>query len=146
MVSGQKFGNELFTKFWKNTLQEAYSKNSNLSLDDIYIFVWKPCLKQCKQLLESLIELKMKLSDVDVVLGPHKARLETQLQSLFKGVNEISHVPASISLMDRAAKRVREYWNLRRYQQGAETFLQLKNSLGLTKGDFQIVEKLSQQV
>ena len=146
VVTGQKYSSELFIKIWRNLLHQACVDKPDLSVDDIFQLVWQPCLQQCRQLLDSLINMNMKLSDVDGILEPHKTRLETQLQSLFKGISEISSINADPSLIEKAAGRVRDYWNLRRYQKGADIFLHLKTSLGLTKGDFRQVERLSQQV
>ena len=130
MVNGQKYSNDFFLNSWKNQLQEAYTDKPDLSLDDIYLLVWQPCLTQCKQLLESLTSLSMKLSEVDSILEPRKAHLETQLQLLFKGINETSKIYLNPSLLDIAVRRVRDYWNLRRYQKGADIFLRLRTSLG----------------
>ena len=145
-VSGQKYGNDLFVVIWKRHLLQAIIDDAELSLNNIFQTVWQPCVEECRKLLQSLINLTMKLSDVDIVLGPHKARLETQLHLLFKGITEITKKFSNPSLIDRAARRIRDYWNLRQYQEGADTFLGLKNSLGLTRGDFRPVERLSQQV
>ena len=146
VVSGQKYGSDMFIETWKRHLQQAITDDAELSLDNIFQIVWQPCVEECRKLLQSLIELTMKLSDVDIILGHHKARLETQLQLLFKGITEITKKSDNPSLIDRAARRIRDYWNLRRYQEGADTFLRLKNSLGLIRGDFRLVERLSQQV
>ena len=146
VVSGQKYGSDMFIEIWKRHLQQAIADNAEFSLDDVFQTVWQPCLEECRKLLQSLADLTMKLSDVDIVLGPHQVRLETQLQLLFKGITEITKKSDNPSLIERAARRIRDYWNLRRYQEGADTFLRLKNSLRLTKGDFRLVERLSQQV
>ena len=146
VVSGTKYGNELFNEFWRKAMCQASSTHPELTLDDIYSLVWQPCIQQCKQLLHSLMDLSMKLSDVDNILAPHEAHLETQLHSLLKGVSEIIQKSPNSSLIDTANKRIRNYWNLRRYQKGADIFLRLKKSLGLTGGDFHQVEKLSKQV
>ena len=145
VISGQKYGSDLFTEIWRRNLQQAMA-NRELNLDDIFEVVWQPCIKECRMLLESLMDQSMKLSNVDTILKPHQARLETQLQLLFKGMAEITRKFGDPSLIEQAARRVREDWNLRRYQEGADTFLKVKNTLGLIKGDFRLVERLSQQV
>ena len=145
VVSGQKYGSDLFMDLWRNAVLQATTQNPELTLDDIFPLVWQPCIQQCKQLLKSLMDLSMKLSDVNIVLEPHMARLETQLQSLFKGINEITQSSVNSLLIDKAVLRVRDYWNLCQYQKGADIFLGLKTSLKLA-GDFHLVERLSQQV
>ena len=146
VVSGQKYSNDLFSDLWKTTLLNARANSPDLTLDNIYSLVWQPCIQQCQQLLDSLMDMSIKLSDVDDLLWPHNVRLETQLHSLFKGINEITQKKPSSSLIDRATQRIRNYWALRKYKKGADIFLKLKDSLGLTQGDFRQVERLSQQV
>ena len=145
VISGQKYGNDFFNEIWRRNLQQAVT-NNELTLNDVFQTVWQPCIKECRMLLQSLMDLTMKLSDVDVILEPHRVRLEIQLKLLVDAMTAISIKFENPSRIDKASRRVREYWNLRQYQQGASTFLRLKDSLGLTTGDFQLVQKLSQQV
>jgi hypothetical protein len=146
LIGGETRGSEIFFGFWRKTLDEAITENPQLSLSDIYASVWQPSLGQCKKLLESLENQSIKLSDVDTDLQPYCNRLDTHLELLHKSVTNITHKSGNFYVIKQAARRVREYWNLCRYQKGANTFLELKKTLGLTTGDFQVVEKLSQQV
>ena len=137
----------VFLGFWKRTLSQAIVDNSQLSLHDLYDSVWQPSLGLCRKLLESLVDQSMKLSDVDTDLQPYRDCLDLQLQLLHDKMAQISEVESrNFCLIKQAAEKVGEYWNLCQYQKGADTFLKLKNSLGLSKGDFQPVERLSQQV
>ena len=138
-------GSEMFLGFWRRTLNEAISR---ISLCDIYDSVWQPSLRLCRNLLESLVDQSMKLSDIDTDLQSYQLynRLDRQLELLYNKMADISQKSGDLCLIKLAAQRVREYWNLCQYRKGAKTFLKLKNSLRLTKGDFQPVEKLSQQV
>ena len=146
VISGEPRGSEIFLGFWRRTLNQAIIDNPQLSLSDIYASVWQPSLGLCRKLLESLEDQSMKLSDVDTDLQPYHNRLDTQLELLYKRMADITRKSGNLSLIKQAARRVREYWNLCQYQKGANTFIELKKSLGLTTGDFQLVEKLSQQV
>ena len=146
VISGGKHGSEIFLDIWRGALHQAVTNNPQLSLGDVCVLVWQPSILQCRNLMESLMDLSMKLSDVDTILKPYDNRLETQLQLLFNRMTEITQKSGNLSLIERAARRIKEYWNLRQYQEGADTFLKVKNSLGLTKGDFRLVERLSQQV
>ena len=139
-------GNEMFLGVWRRTLNQAISDKPRISLRDIYDSVWQPSLQQCRNLLESLEDQSMKLSDIDTNLQPYHNHLDRQLELLYNKMADISQKSGKLYLIKQAAQRVREYWNLCQYQKGADTFLKLKNSLGLTKGDFQLVERLSQQV
>ena len=137
----------IFFGFWRRTLSQATTDNSQLSLHDIYDSVWQPSLGLCRKFLESLVDQSMKLSDVDTNLQPYRDCLDLQLQLLHDKMVQISDIESrNLCLIKQAAQRVREYWNLCQYQKGADTFLKLKNSLGLSKGNFQPVERLSQQV
>jgi uncharacterized coiled-coil protein SlyX len=137
---------EMFLGIWRRTLLQAITDNTQLSLNDVYDSVWQPSLEQCRKLLKSLIDLSMKLSDIDTELQPYHSRLDTQLELLYNKMADSTQKSKDLSQIKQAARRVRDYWNLCQYQKGADTFLKLKNSLGLTKGDFQLVEKLSQKV
>jgi hypothetical protein len=146
VIGGEAHCSEIFLEFWRKAMDEAITENPQLSLSDIYASVWQPSLGRCKKLLESLENQSIKLSDVDTDLQPYSNRLVTQLELLHKRMAEITRKSGNLSKIKQAARRVREYWNLCRYQRGANTFLELKKTLGLTTGDFQLVEKLSQQV
>ena len=138
---------EIFSGFWRRTLNQAITDNPQLSLSDIFASVWQPSIGLCRKLLQSLEDQSMRLSDVDTDLQPHRNRLDAQLELLHKRMADITRKAAgNLFLIKQAARRVREYWNLCHYQRGANTFLELKNTLGLTTGDFQLVEKLAQQV
>ena len=141
-------GNDLFLCIWKSSLNKAVTSNSQLSLGDVFSLVWEPCLEKCKQLLQSLRDLSMKLSDVDTILKPYEIQrsLETCLSSLFKGINDVSCLAFDHRDIEVAARRIRNYWGLRQYQRSANAILEVKRCLGLQGGNFQSVEKLSQQV
>ena len=147
VIGGEQNGSELFLGFWRKTLNQAIIDNPQLSLSDIYASVWKPSIGLCRKLLQSLEDQSMKLSDIDTDLQPHHNRLDAQLELLHKRMADITcKAVGNVFLIKQAARRVREYWNLCQYQRSANTFLELKKTLGLTTGDFQLVEKLAQQV
>ncbi|MCG8625209.1 MAG: hypothetical protein MJE68_24830 [Proteobacteria bacterium] len=146
LIGGETHCSEIFFGFWRRTLYEAITDNPQLSLSDIYASVWQPCIGRCRNLLESLENQSIKLSDVDTDLKPYCDRLDTQLGLLHKSMANITRKSGNLYLINEAAQRVREYWNLCHYQRSANTFLELKKTLGLTTGDFILVEKLSQQV
>ena len=146
LIGGETHCSELFLGFWRRILDEAIAVNPQLSLSDIYASVWQPSIGRCRKLLESLENQSIKLSDVDTDLQPYCDRLDTQLGLLHKSMADITRKSGNLDLIKQAARRVREYWNLCHYQRSANTFLELKKTLGLTTGDFKLVEKLSQQV
>ena len=146
LIGGETHCSEIFLGFWRKALDKAISDNPKLSLSDIYPSVWKPSIALCRKLLESLEDQSIKLSDVDTDLKPYCDRLEAHLELLNKSMANITRKSGNLYLIKQAARRVREYWNLCHYQRSANTFLELKKTLGLTTGDFKLVEKLSQQV
>ena len=146
LISGETHCSEIFLGFWRRTLDEAITDNPQLSLSDIYASVWQPSLGRCRKLLESLEDQSIKLSDMDTDLKPYCDRLEAHLELLNKCMTNITRISGNLCLIKQAVRRIREYWNLCHYQRSANTFLELKKTLGLTTGDFQLVEKLSQQV
>ena len=145
-IGGEIRCSEIFLRFWRRTLDEAITDNPQLSLSDIYASVWQPSIGQCGKLLESLEDQSIKLSDVDTDLQPYCDRLEAHLELLHKRMADITRKSGNLYLIKQAIRRIREYWNLCHYQRSANIFLELKKTLGLTTGDFQLVEKLSQQV
>ena len=146
LIGGEIRCSEIFLGFWRRTLDEAIIDNPQLSLSDIYVFVWQPSLGLCRKLLESLEDQSIKLSNVDTDLQPYCDRLDAHLGLLHKSMADITRKLGNLYRIKEAAQRVRDYWNLCHYQRSANTFLELKKTLGLTTGDFHLVEKLSQQV
>ena len=145
-VLGYVHRSELFLTAWKDALMSAVQLKGDLELDDIYQMVWQPCLEYCMRLLKSLSDLSTRVAEVDRVFVDRKNYLDTQLQSLCKGVNECTEETFNWGLIEAAIKKIKQYWELCRYQQGANIFLKLRDSLGLDSGDFSIVEKLSREV
>ena len=145
-ILSQRHGSELFATFWREAMSVAVKDNPDLTLDGIYPLVWQPCLGKCKQLLMSLSDLSMKLVDVDLVFRDHKENIDTQLYTLFKGVSDCTREQFDWRLMERAIGKIKQYWDLCRYRNGANIFLRIRDSLGLGNGDFSLVEKLSKEV
>ena len=137
--------NALFKDQWSTAVLHA-SSVQELKLADLYCSVWQPCLKSCHQLVQSLIDLSIKLSDVDKYLKSHKADLDKHLNGLFNEVNKTIPVSGGAKYLSEALRKVYHYWNLCQYHEGANILLELKDSLGLTQGDFGEVEMLSEEV
>ena len=145
-ILSQRHGSELFSTFWREAMSIAINDNPDLTLDSIYPLVWQPCLGKCKQLLVSLSDLSMKLVDVDVVFKDHRENIDTQLYALFRGVSDCTREQFDLRLIERAIRKIKQYWDLCRYRKGANIFLRIRDSLGLGGGDFGLVERLSKEV
>lgn len=134
---------------WKETFEHALMNKPDLDLDVINQLVWKPCLDSCEKLLVSLSDLSISLVEIDKVFSfKHKENLETQLHSLLRGVQECTEDLATLDMnsIETAIRKIRQYWNLCRYCQGASVLLKIRDSLGLQCGDFSVVEELSKEV
>ena len=139
-------GCDLFASTWKKAMAKASIEKPDLTFDDVLHSIWEPCLNDCNQLLQSLVNLTTELTDIDIKLKPHQTSLETQLDSLAKGIRKCTGLDIDRSSITLAVTRIKQYWELCRFQDGANIFLTIRNSLGLTKGDFTLVEKLSKEV
>ena len=154
----QQFGNKfwtlshvhnsaIFNATWSKTMEDVYHRDMTVS--DVGPKVWKPAFKQCQQLLEKLNSGSMTLSDVDKHFSQYKGelqRLERELKSLFCGVNACGRKDRDPSWIYQAVTQMEEYWRLCEYCETANSFLKLRDSLELTKGDFKKVENISKKV
>lgn len=142
----QNHGSELFSAFWKEAMSIAIRDNPDLTLDSMHQSVWQPCLDKCNLLLTSLSNLSMKLLDVDHFFRDHKENICPQLCALSKGISLCTGEQFDWRLIEKAIKKIEQYWDLCRYRKGANIFLGIRDSLDLEGGDFSLVEKLSKEV
>ena len=142
----QIYVSDLFHQAWTTALGVAV-KTSTLKLADIRMSVWQPAFVQCQTMLEQLHDQSMKLVDVDRFFKHYQGQqLESQLVSLFKGVDACSELYESNgTFIKRAVHRMNEYWDLCKYQEAANMFLDLRSVLNL-RGNFKNIEKLSTEV
>ena len=135
----------LFKDQWSRAILSA-SSVQELKLDDLFCSVWQPCLKNCHWLIQSLIDMSIKLSEVDEYFKLHDVDFDRHVEVLFREVNKTIPVCGSSESLNEALRKVHHYWSLCRYHEGATIILELKNSLGLVEGDFREVEMLSKEV
>ena len=142
----QTCASDLFHQAWTTALDVAL-KTSTLKLADVHTSVWQPVFLHCQTMLEQLHNQSLKLVDVDKFFKRYRSQqLESQLMSLFKGVNACRKQRENTgTFIKMAVQRMNEYWNLCKYQEAANMFLDLRSILNL-KGDFRNVERLSIQV
>lgn len=126
----------------------ATSSKHELTLEDIQPLVWQPSFESCRTLLESLSDLSISIDEVDERFSGQRNTIETQLQLLSRGVNDCTRTTEKIDHLsiDRAILRIRYYWELRQYREGANIFLRIRDTLHLPKEGFSLVEKLSREV
>ena len=144
----QKYASDLFVTGWKAAMKAAVRSNGGaaLTLADIHSKVWEPAFRNCQSLLDKLYNRSMKLSRIDGYFKQHEHDLETQLASLFAGVNACLGKAKSGAWIGGVVRRIHDYWQLCNYRKAASAFLDLKKALNLQKGDFSDVKKLATEV
>ncbi len=135
----------LFLDPLDDRLKKILITKPNLLIDQIYVEIWQPVFNHCISLLHTLDDQSMKLSLVDKHLKRHKDNVRTVVFNLAVGVSKSLRVEPNYSTLNSALRKVEQYWKLCQYQTGARTFLRLKSVMNL-KGDFSLIEKLSDQV
>ena len=142
----QTYAGGIFQKAWMTALDNAV-KPGTLKIADIHTSVWQPAFLQCQSMLEQLHNQSMKLVDVDKFFKHYRGpQLESQLMSLFKGINVCrKQHESSETFIKAAAQRMNNYWDHCKYQEAANMFLELRSVLNL-RGDFENVERLSTEV
>ena len=137
----------LFKILWRSAiLTQTVSSAQEIMLDDLYCSVWQPCLENCHQLIQSLMDMDIKLFKVDEYLKLYGVDFDKHVEVLFREVNKTIPISGSLESLNAALRKVHHYERLCRYHEGATIILKLKDSLGLVKGDFREVEMLSQEV
>ena len=138
----------IFDATWPITMKNAFRGNPNMSIADVEAQVWVPAFKHCQNLLEQLASQSMTLADVDKHFQHYRGHeLERELKCLFDGVNQcLSQEQRHDKWIRHTVIRIEDYRKLRGYCEAANSFLKLKQSLKLTKGDFTAVERISREV
>ena len=139
----------IFDATWHSVMHQALTSNPNLSISDVDGQVWRPAFQHCDKLLVELHSQSMNLFDVDryfsMMSGPE---LELELKALLSGVNMCVR-QASRPNVDWICQRVKQimvYRKLNAYCFAANLFLELRDVLNLTEGDFSDVERISAEV
>ena len=135
----------LFIRLLERRLRQVINSSTDLTIASISTLVWKPTFEHCQVLIDSLINLTIKLADVDKHFGDFKGQIETQVANLASGMWECLQSAPNQGKLQYALDRVRKYWKLCEYRDGADVFLELKEVLNL-HGDFKGVEKFSTEV
>ena len=147
-IMTQKHPSDLFVTGWEAAMNAAVrsSAGAALTLADIHSKVWEPAFRNCQSLLDKLYNCSMKLAHIDVCFKRHEGDLETQLSSLFAGVNACLGETKNGAWIKGVAKRIHDYWHLHSYHKAASTFLELKEVLNLQEEGFRDVERFATEV
>ena len=141
-----KYGSDLFSKTWRENLMCAVRDKPEFSIDHVHHHVWKPTLDHFIHLIDSVVYLTIKLSDVDKYFKGQE-NLDTHLVNLFHGVREcMEREHDDLKPIRTALNAISDYWHFCAYRNGADVFLELKNVLELTEGDFNLVQNFATDV
>ena len=136
----------LFIRPLEKKVRQVVNTSSESTIADIHTRIWKPTFDHCQQLLKSLTDQTIMLADVDKHFKPFADQLETQVSNLSAGIVECVQIEADLRGIQSALHRVRNYWKLCEYRDGADVFLRLRDVLMLQSGDFKEVELFSTEV
>ena len=146
-VMTKQVNSSIFDATWKIVMHQAQTSNPSMNTSDIELHVWTPAFKYCLNLLEQLYNLTMTLADVDRCFKTFSEKqLVRELEALSAGVAKCLKQRNDDGWIRQCVHRIEEYRKLRGYCDAADSFLELRDSLNLTKGDFRDVERISKEV
>ena len=146
-VMTKELNSDLFHAIWSLAMEEDIAKLPKMSVCDIEANVLRPTFDKCQKLIAELRDLSMTLANVDRLFGPYTIpQLEHELKLLLHGVNKCLCQSLSDNWIHHVVLRIEDYRKVCRYQDAANSFLKLRDSLKLTKGDFRDVDRISNQV
>ena len=148
-VMTKKVNSSIFNDIWCSFMQVACASNPSMSIRDVEVLVWIPTFQSCFNMLKDLDSRSMSLANVDKYFKKYgdQCKLKSEIKALFRGVNQcLQQDKSDDSWIDSRVFHIQQYWKLHRYRDAANSFLSLRDSLGLTKGDFTDVERISKEV
>jgi hypothetical protein len=146
-VMTTRTNSSIFYATWSNFMKQTRKNNPNMSIRDVEIQVWTPAFEHCQNLLDQLHSFSMTLADVDRHFKDFKEKgeLVRELKALSDGVAKCVEQTHDDDWILKKVQRIEEYRKLRGYCYAANSFLKLRDSLNLIKGDFQNVERISEE-
>lgn len=143
----RRYQNNIFAKIWKDTLKKASMSVPQLTIQHIVTKIWEPTIAACVELLDSLNDHSIKLSDVDTYFKM-SGEIQEEIHKLYNGVQFCFDKPANISYPHwilTAVHLMQQYWALQKTASAASIVLQLREKLNLT-GDFNLIGILANKV
>lgn len=142
----------LFQVIWEKQMETSASIEQNagvkLTVEDIRTVLWGNTFKECKNLLDSLLDRSIKLGEVNRYFGPIDIyKISSELEKLVTCVNccdDSSHT-RNPKWIDGVVQHVQDFWSLLTLAEEARAVMTLKSKL-LLVGDFEAVMTLSNQV
>lgn len=148
-VMTKKVNSSIFNGMWCSFMQLACTSTPSMSIRDVEGLVWIPTFRDCCNMLQELHGRSMSLANVDKHFKKYRdqCKLESEIKALFYGVNQcLQKDKIDDSWIHSRVLHIQQYWKLHRYRDAANSFLSLRDSLGLTTGDFTDVERISKEV
>ena len=141
----QSKGSNLFLHPLRQNMKQVLLR-TGLTIADIYSQIWRPTFEHCQKFLSKLVSLRITLFSVDRYLKPYSQNLKVEVNNLAAGLKRCSPDVPDHGKIDLALSKVKDYWRICEYQEGAQVFLDLKNVLNLERGNFIQIQKLATNV
>lgn len=132
-----------FQRFWNARIEEL--RNEQLEFDDVAERIWEFVFQKCREYTQSLKERTITLAMVDELLDRTDTNVETEFNSLEKGICKCLETETDLSWIGPCIQRMKEYRSLRQHADTANAIIKLKETLNLT-GNFTVIEQLAEQV
>ena len=119
------------------------------SIDDVGPRIWQPAFEVCQKLLKELQNASITLECVEKMFHVYKEdpkKLKQDLTRLSLGMNTCLEIPKHTLWISATVDQIKNFWRLCNSREAAKTFLKLRDTLKLTRGDFIHVEWISKKV
>ena len=144
-VVTQEHPNNVFRRYW--AAQKILARGKISCVADVVPKLWQPSFQKCLEFLESVRAMTISLSDVDQLLVNREVKdVEADITQIDMAVCKcLGRGRGSNMWIMEVIQRMEQYRSLCQHTSAAKTFLQLRNTLGLT-GDFEMIERLATEV
>ena len=136
----------LFQMIWKKQVESAAASIEKLSLQDIRTVLWEYSFKECNDLLDSLNDRSIMLSEVEKYMRPVEDNIRGELEKLSTSLHKcVDSDQENKFNLDGVVQHINDLWSLLILTEEARAVMELKEKLSL-HGDFNTVLTLTNQV
>ena len=126
--------------------KEQLLENKKLSLSDIAIKIWAPCVKEIQQLVERFYDRSVTLQEIDQYLsGIFFPELKQEIFTLVKGCNNCFNKTSSTNWVSGFVDSVNHYRSINKAKDVADLVIAAKDALKMN-GGFQKLEDCKMKV
>ena len=148
-IMNVEYSNDFFSKEWYRQMKAMEKSDVPLTFEDVRN-VWDQAFSHCKQICIELEGRSMRLSDVNSHFRQYEtAELQYNLNHLVSGVSKCLGERKPTQYIDgwvqNTVALMQDHWSLKKYEEVAHLFIQLKLNFGLM-GTFTSVEHLHSTV